>query len=149
MRSIPAVAVIAVALALTACGSDDSDTSPSAPPSTSTSVAESSAAPNSETALRARLADFYKTVPQGHDWDKAFDYQSPRCQQQTTRGALATMIEEAYGANSGRDFSGDPTYLITMNGDTATVVSKSYDNKGTMAPQTWTFINGKWNLDNC
>nr|WP_298440658.1 hypothetical protein [Gordonia sp. (in: high G+C Gram-positive bacteria)] len=136
----------ATALSLAACSSSDDTSATTTPTSTATT---SAAAPNSETALRATLADFYKTVPQGGQWDKAHTFLSPRCQQQIDPDEMTDSMKDAYGPGSGRNFAGDPEYLITMNGDVAKVVSKSYDGKGSMEPQTWTFINGRWTLDYC
>lgn len=150
MRTITSTLAGAVAaLALAACSSSDNTTAEGPQQQSAPMVTSSAPAPNSEAALRATLADYYRTVPQRGQWDKAYDYLSPRCQREVDADTLASGMAEAYGPGSGRDFSGEPEYLITVNGDSALVVSKSYDGKGTMKPEQWTFINGAWRLDGC
>src|SRR5690606_32839855 len=117
-------------LATSACSTDTS-----APPAASTVTSSSAApAPNSEAALRERLDEFHDTVLRPQDWGKTYDFLSPRCQELADAyGGRQPIIEEgkSRAANKGgRDFSGDSEYLITMKGDTATVVTKSPDGKG-------------------
>lgn len=120
--------------------------------SSTSTVAElpaSVVAPNSEAALRSTLDEFYRVVAQQKQWNRGWDFITPRCQREVTRDQFAIALDSEYGDSSGRDFSGQPTYLINVNGDTAEVVQRSFDGKGSMKPQSWTFVNEKWLLDYC
>lgn len=75
-----------------------------------------------------------------------WDYFSPRCQEAISRQESTELMR---AVNGGRDFSGEPTYLISVNGDSAKAVTRYPDGKGKLQPYTWTFINEAWRLDNC
>jgi hypothetical protein len=101
--------------------------------------------PASEAGLRKTLGEEYTHVQKG-DWARVYEFTSPRCQAGIP---LNDFVADLEGAYKDRDFSGPAEYLITVNGTVATVVIKSFDGKGKMFPNTWTFINGSWVNDNC
>lgn len=147
-------AALIAALAVAGCSSDDQDeqsatSAPVSSQSDETVTTSESAAPDSETALRAKLDEFYQTVMQHQQLNKAWDYISPRCQAMVDRDTMTNSMTSAYGPDSGRDFSDQPEYLITMGDRTAKVVQRSADGKGSMQPQNWSLIDGEWMLDYC
>lgn len=96
--------------------------------------------------LEATLAEQYTHIQQG-DWAGVYGYMSPRCKNMYTQDQVVADLDAGY---EGRDFSGPQQYLITMNSpELATVVIKSFDNKGKMQPTTWSYINGVWFNDAC
>ncbi|WP_341258608.1 MULTISPECIES: hypothetical protein [Gordonia] len=141
LRAITAVGA-ALVLALSACGTEQE----AAPALSTTAQADAS---GTENALRARLDDVYRIVIQGGQWAKGYDYLSPRCQTKHNRTEVEAALKAEYGPESGRDFSGEPTYVITVDGDSASVVTQASDGKGSNAPKTWTFVDGQWSNDSC
>lgn len=149
MKRFVVAIVAAICLLLAGCSTTGDGDAASGASSPSVTSLPSSAAPNSEAALRSTLDEFYRVVAQQKQWSRGWDFITPRCQNEVDRDQFAIALDSEYGDSSGRDFSGQPTYLINVNGDTAQVVQKSFDGKGSMKPQSWTFVNGKWLLDYC
>lgn len=152
MRRIAIFAVCSVLL-IGGCSSDGQSPD-SAAPSSATKVLTSteSAAPienteagPNESTLRTRLDAFYELGRQ-KAYGVMYLYLSPRCQ--------ATITEDEYVAAlevdlADRDLSGEPEFLVSVDGQVGTVVTKSADNKSEMQPKTWTYADGEWQFDNC
>ena len=155
-RTVSGVLVCGVAvLALVGCGKGEttregavSSTQTAPPFDGGGAVVEREAVPGDQTqaGLEATLAEQYTRV-QASDWAGVYGYMSPRCKNMYSQDEVVTDLGELY---KGRDFSGPQQVLITMNGpELATVVIKSFDNKGKMTPSTWSYINGSWFNDGC
>jgi hypothetical protein len=142
MKRIVAILVSVAAFMLSSC-SNESDTSSQAP--TDSAQDTTSAAGPNEATLRVRLNEFYD-LARTRNYSAMYVFSSPRCQAQTSEDEYVALLE---GAFADRDFSGDPEFLISLQGQVATVVTKSADGKGSMQPNTWTFSDGTWQFDNC
>lgn len=152
VRRIAMFAVCSVLL-IGGCSSDGETPDGAAPASvTSVSTSTESAAPTktievgpNEATLRTRLEAFYDLGRQ-KAYGEMYLYLSPRCQ--------ATIAEDDYVAAlevdlADRDLSGEPEFLVSVDGQVGTVVIKSADNKSEMQPKTWTYADGEWQFDNC
>jgi hypothetical protein len=144
MKRTIAIVVSVAAFMLPSCSSE-SDTNSQAPTESASAQDTTSAAGPNEASLRVRLNEFYE-LARARDYSAMYVFSSPRCQAKTSEDEYIGLLERAW---ADRDFSGDPEFLISVQGQVATVVTKSADGKGPMQPNTWTFSDGTWQFDNC
>ncbi|MBE7158324.1 MAG: hypothetical protein INR62_07795 [Rhodospirillales bacterium] len=149
MKNAPRLATALIALVIAGCSSESAvgeDTAPQTAVISSASASASAAASGpTETSLRQRLNEIYALARTG-DFAAVYKYTSPRCQAETSEQTFVATLEQQ---SRGRDYSGDPQYLIDLKGTVAKVVTKSADGKSDLAPRTWTYADGKWSFDNC
>ncbi|MFD7011691.1 hypothetical protein [Rhodococcus jostii] len=139
------MALLLAVAAMAGC-SNSSDSEP--PPEALTSSATPIPGPtggSTDTSLQDRLGAFYHTTQIG-DYQATYDFYSPRCQAEMTEQQFVELLEQDL---VGRDLSGPPQFLTSVQGSVATVVIKSADGGGSMEPKTWTYTDGEWRFDNC
>lgn len=146
--------MLSAALLLASCTADDSPTSASDEPSTEeaapTSVlAEPEPAPTPEESLRA-TSQALNAALADRDAESAWAHYSQRCK--ITMGedieTFRVMMETHY---DGRSPAID-SVTVRVNGSSGQVVTVDNDPAApadSMEPRTWTFIDDRWQFDNC
>lgn len=155
MRKTSASALAGCALLLSACGAGDTtgaDTpatpgspAPAAPGPTAPDPATAPPDGPTEAGLRITLAELADTSRTA-DFAKTFTFYSPRCQAMISEEDFVELLTRE---SVGRDYSGDPTHTIDINGPVAQVITEGADGKSAALPKTWTYADGRWQFDNC
>ncbi|GAA5055979.1 hypothetical protein [Nocardia callitridis] len=129
-------ALVAAALpALLLCGCGGADSGDSSGPS-------AEALKTDATAYANALAD--------HDYPAAYQTRSARCRLTLNQDDFAASMGQKY---DGRDLHTKPAEItVTTSGETGQVTTKNFDAKASEdnpKPVKWSFIDGKWQFDNC
>lgn len=138
-----------IVLGTVACESGENDaTGQSRPMPTSAQAVTTSVAPNSKEALEEAAHRLDLLASEG-DAEAAYDYYSQRC-----KGIIGSLDD--YKAFLTVWLKGrNPQYTSAtakVNGSSGQVVSIDEDPgspSSSMNPRTWTFIDGRWQFDNC
>ncbi|WP_139794586.1 hypothetical protein [Prescottella equi] len=152
MRFMIGAVVLAATAVLTACSSDSEEPKAALVPDNSTSATTNTVvdapASSPEDQLRETAKDLELGII-GGDPARAWSHYSQRCK--NAIGDLDTyrsMMEVFY-----KDRNPQPTeWIARVNGSSGQVVTVDADPDApahSMEPRTWTFIDGRWQFDNC
>ncbi|UNQ40225.1 hypothetical protein MPC38_02875 [Prescottella equi] len=152
MRYMIGAAVLAATAALTACSSDSEEPEavlvPGNTTSATTETVADTPASSPEDQLRETSQDLELGII-GGDAARAWSHYSQRCK--NAIGDLDTyksMMEVFY-----EDRNPQPTdWIVRVTGSSGQVVTVDADPNApahSMEPRTWTFIDGRWQFDNC
>lgn len=138
-RSAGVAGIVICIAGVVGCSSTDSD--PVSEPAKATTVSQ-------DDQLRESAEQLDKLAVAG-DYDAAWEYYSQRCQGIIGNVDTYKILLDAHY----KDWNPNPTdWIVRTNGSSAQVVTVDSDPsapKSAMDPRTWTFIDGRWQFDNC
>lgn len=140
---------VLLAAGATGCTSNDQAGSGSAAePGDAATTAAAAPEPNSKEALEARAQELDQLASEGKATE-AYAFYSQRCKNIIGDLESYTMLLDEWRKGRNFQFGG---VTVKVNGSSAQVVTVDNDPNApasSMDPRTWTFIDGKWQFDNC
>ncbi|MFE4456826.1 hypothetical protein ACFROC_05640 [Nocardia tengchongensis] len=139
------VLVSALALALVGCSSQEA----AAPAPATTAAATTVATATADPAALRKAAEELDRAATRRDTATAYGFYSQRCKSKIgTEETYGHMLDVFYDHRT-------PNYtdwVVKVNGSSGQVVTVDSDPSApasAMDPRTWTFIDGRWQFDNC
>ncbi|TQC41781.1 hypothetical protein EEB14_52695 [Rhodococcus sp. WS4] len=144
MKTLSVVGAAVAVLSVSACSSSAGDS----PPVTAPVSATPAVAADQKTALRDSAEQLDKLAASG-DAEAAYEFYSQRCKGKIgTIDTYKILLDLHY-----KDRDPQPTdWTVKVNGSSGQVVTVDADPNApadAMNPRTWTYIDGRWQFDNC
>ena len=157
LRMVSGAGMVTMLVALSACSSEgaqedsaatSSSASTSAPASTPPPAPPAASTESSEDQLRA-AAEALDRSATARDDETAWSFYSQRCKNEIGSIEAYGQVLDAFYAVRTPNYT---DWTVRVNGSSGQVVTVDADPSApasAMNPRTWTFIDGRWQFDNC